>query len=1852
MADRSDSTIRIDTKFDTSNFVKGAEEIEKRAEDIKKTIEEIGEKVTDIFGDKGEKEIDKSLREIVKKFNKAKEQFSVSDGSVTKESLAESEQAYENLVEQARAFQEIANSDDETANQMFEQMTETLALFAEQLEEARERLYEFRQEQTDASRMVVPVEDSDSEGFERGSERMSTAISSMQEKFEAFEQQVREAVNGVFRELVEQCGKAGQEFLDDKGKTEEATRKTQEFTGAVNESKEALEARNQEAAKEPYSSGYENEIKSIEEAPRLSEIAEQKVLETFSNIANSAGSAMAQIASAIADPGDAIDRAFYSIANAGMQSAQYLREVAGNAILNGLSRLGSSAKSAALNLSGMVKNTIINGLRDIASNAASAAKNIASMAKGSIIGAFNKLKSSVNGLSHGFKGNNINVKRSFMTVLRYAFGIRSVFQAVRKLRSAMTEGLNNVMQYDAGFKQTVDDFKSSLETLKNAVGAAIAPIAQMVLPVITRIIDAITEGVNKFGMLVAAITGQQTYTKATKAQTQAYKDNTKAAKENQKTIAGFDDLTILNDNSDQNNDAANDGQTPAGFETAPIEDGIKGIADALKKMWEEADFTDLGRAIGERLRDALNSIPWDAIKEVARKLGKSLATLLNGFLEVPGLFEAIGRTIAEALNTLFEFLNAFVTNFHWDSLGRAIKDGILGFLNNIDWPLIFDTLAKAGAGIATTLNEIFRDPELPVAIGQAIANLFNAIFTFLYNFVSTFDFAALGNFIKNGLISMLDGIDWELIKNTLYLAGKGLADTLGAIFDGKDLPTKLGKAIANIFNTIVGFIYGFVSTFPWASFGAFIKNGLLSMINSVDWGLLKATMAASGKGIADALAAIFNDPELPVKLGNALAEVFNSIVLFIYNLVSNMPWTGIGDFIKNGLLSMLNSVDWLLVYSTVREAGLGIGQTIEHALDDPALWQAIFTTFSNAVRALFTFVYDAISTPDWGSIGQNIGYGLNEGVETFPWNLVSETIAGAVNALFDLMFNIVSTFDFYAFGEKIGQSISDTIGGINWEEGAAILGTAVTGLFDFLRGIVDETDWGALAQAVLDAWSGFFGSFQWDSVSGFLSGLVVGLFTFLSGLFEGIDWVALPGQVIAKIGEFFDGVNWGEVLAATFRLLGDAFMAAVGLLIGVGGAINKAGEDMMNGLLSGIWNIVVGIGTWIKEHIFDPIVDGIKKIFGIGTDSESGSTEMQPIGTGVISGFLKGILSGFPNPFKWLKEHVGSPVVDGVKTLFGVGTGTPALKGSGTSLIEGLKTGMSGVMSGIKGWIKKNVADPVENHVKSGLGTDRKPVTTDDGQKVAEGLKSGMSNVMGGISSFIKNYVANPVTNAIRSDLGTNGTPVTKEDGQKVAEGLKDGISNGMSGVDRFVSDTIASPITGGVQNSFGISGNEARVFTEYGRATMDSFERGMSAGIPNLTQSLKNLVETMMGFLSNLDWKPFGEKVTEGLKTGIESGSSSVMETLTNLIKEMTEALQNVDWKPLGERLTEGIKSGIEGSSSTLVDKLTTLAGEMVDCFTNIEWGPVGTRIVDGIKSSVEEGKNTLTDTMKDVAGDMYDSFNGFDWGNIGGDAISAIKSNIEYGSSDLDSVMRDIAGDMYDAFNGNDWEGVGNNISVGIYNGIVYYYDDLLNLMRDMGYNMLQALKNEMGIASPSKEFYWLAQMMTLGMVNGLEDTTVDAVDAVTSIADAVTEEAKNASPELRIQAGMEGSLKSVDETMSQFADKIVGGFEAMIASLQEIAMQTGGLVPRVATGSIMPYATGTGPAVGRGTPDTDAMMQFMALQNSDRLTREDLREVLTAIAREYFNFDLYLGDEQVARSANRGNLRLNRRYNPVSG
>lgn len=445
---------------------------------------------------------------------------------------------------------------------------------------------------------------------------------------------------------------------------------------------------------------------------------------------------------------------------------------------NGIKDAGSSVKRFAVG----VKNDLV-----------SAGKHLGSFL--SRIPLLGRIRGHTNAASNGFR----QMRRSILSTALALAGVVFSFNAVR-------QGMSNLEQYSTQTSNDLSMLRSSLLTCKNALATAFAPVLSVVAPILATLIDWITAAATAVAHFISALTGKSMVVVARKAGTDvatgmgsaadATNGANDAAKEYQRTLMGFDKINKLNDqNAGGGGSGGGGGVGGVGglgsmFETVEVGDQFKDWADKVKEAWEKADFYDIGRALGEKLRDGLNSIDWDAIQAIGNKVATCIATGLNGFLETPGLFTAVGTTLAQALNTVFGVANTFATVFHWDSLGKAVSDTINAFFKTFKFDQAAETISNIALGILEFFTTAIKETDWE--------NIGKSIIQFLANikWVELFKSAA-------GLLSSIATAIGDLFKGAFSEATERLAAWMedGQIW--KDL-FDTGSAVLDLGVNLVG----------------------------------------------------------------------------------------------------------------------------------------------------------------------------------------------------------------------------------------------------------------------------------------------------------------------------------------------------------------------------------------------------------------------------------------------------------------------------------------------------------------------------------------------------------------------------------------------------------------------------------------------------------------------------------------------------------------------------------------------------------------------------------------------------------------------------------------------------------------------------------------------------------------------------------------------------------------------------------------------------------------------------------------------------------------------------------------
>lgn len=802
-----------------------------------------------------------------------------------------------------------------------------------------------------------------------------------------------------------QSAAAGQTNLNEslnQANTNPANRRIQELIDQINKYKATVSG--MESGKIRFDTGqYEEAVNGLRQA--------QEQFKQFKETVSQSPKNMEDVAKSIKSIGDAAQKCglgtFSSILS-GIASILPAIETGGMAANAGFQSMavGLEAVQAAIPIIGIILTiltAIINAVRQVANAVKNETQKIISAVKTVV----NKIRSGIAAIINKFKELKKRVRESlgFSEKQSGAFAKKlgsiirlGTFMLLRSMFTHLFElvktGFDNLVIYSkrAGteFHKNVNLLYNDLRQLGASLTTAFEPILNVVTPILDYLIQKLVAATNALAQFFSALTGKKFYTKAIK-QNKDYTDSLNgAAKAAKNLTTGIDELNILSD--DKSGSGSNSGADGSGYETDEIADKYKNLAQMIKDAWDEADFYDVGRMFGEKLKEALDNIQWDGIKASLRKIAKCIATFLNGFLETPGLFTSIGVTIAQAINSAFEFVDSFVENFHWSSLGTAIADLIIGALDTLDWTLINKTAKGLAQGIVDAINAALQTEDLWKKIGTAISNTINSAITFAKTFVKGLDWASLGTAIGNLLGNAIAGID----------------------YDG------IGETFAGFVNGVFTAVLNFSKTFPWTDIAKNFASGVNTALKNIDWKTVKDGFDSFCSGLGSNLnTAITNiDWELVgTTLGNSVKTLFSGLGKFL----AKIDFKKIGSDFASAINKAVKTIDWKEAGGTINSLITGVCTLINTLIDEvdwyellkgvgTAMseidWDTILKTVFKVFAAKWTFknlfkwvswtaIWNELKTSVVEGISKKFGIGSDDGeINTVGENIVSGLLKG------------------------------------------------------------------------------------------------------------------------------------------------------------------------------------------------------------------------------------------------------------------------------------------------------------------------------------------------------------------------------------------------------------------------------------------------------------------------------------------------------------------------------------------------------------------------------------------------------------------------------------------------------------------------------------------------------------------------------------------------------------------------------------------------------------------------------------------------------------------------------------------
>lgn len=533
------------------------------------------------------------------------------------------------------------------------------------------------------------------------------------------------------------------------------------------------------------------------------------------------------------------------------------------------------------------------------------------------------------------------------------------------------------------------------------------------------------------------------------------KDATDAAKKFKSVVLGIDELNLNEPDNDTGSGSGGSGGSGGGGSSAGSSSGglttKMEASDGILKAYESNIKTlyQLGSYISGTIADSLNAIDWNSVYEKARNFGSGLADFLNGLI-TPDLFGAVGKTIANSLNTAIyvalslgeginaygygesvaEGINQFFKNFDFSSLAETLNvwvDNlelfIKGFADKIEWKYIF-------SGIRDFFSNLEIDTVV-VAIGAiawkfgAFSAIKTALLTPITTAVSQMSFQSVAILIRDGIKNGLSKLSGSVIPNLAEFLGisAGAATVVVAVV------AAIGIAIKDLWDTSESFrnsvsdmwdnIKETISNAWTIIWDNTLKPGFEDVQNLFDslgklWSAIYEAYESSGAK------ALFE--KIVVFLGNTLVMVFKTNITMAATFIQVIG-NAVGTVIKvvTAVIDFITGVfsgDWQTAWQDLKTSIITIFSPITDWFSEK------FNAAYNAIKSAWAFVgtwasekWNQIKAPfksvkKWFSDAFQTAYDSVKQI----WKGIGKFFAGVAN-------DIIS---------PIGNAVNGIISGVNW----------------------------------------------------------------------------------------------------------------------------------------------------------------------------------------------------------------------------------------------------------------------------------------------------------------------------------------------------------------------------------------------------------------------------------------------------------------------------------------------------------------------------------------------------------------------------------------------------------------------------------------------------------------------------------------------------------------------------------------------------------------------------------------------------------------------------------------------------
>lgn len=569
------------------------------------------------------------------------------------------------------------------------------------------------------------------------------------------------------------------------------------------------------------------------------------------------------------------------------------------------------------------------------------------------------------------------------------------------------------------------------------------------------------------------------------------------------------------------------------------------IANGVKKA------VSVVKEFGSTVADMISKVNGAFAKlDIAGKLGKGMDALKAKVAEVPKAmkknFDEVGKHVNKLIRTFF-YMGV-------RKLFTAIYKEMQGALERL--ATYSSRMGTAFNGSVSSIKADFK--YLADTIMTTLEPIINAVSAMLTALVDKI-VAVLD--VLNQLFSALGGgLTWTKANRGAEDYAKSLGKAGGAAKKLKDYT--LGIDELNIFNDKdsgggggggADLAFGEFEVKPidpnllkWANFlkksddwfpaGKALGDKLAEFLARIPWDKIKAEARKLAKRLATFINGFikgeFNGISLGYWLGRTLAEAFNTAAEFLNEFVKDLDWTGLADFLFDGIMGALQNIDWGLLYRLAFNLAHGLIKFIREAVARQEVWWAVGVSIARGINVALRFAELMVFNFPWEDFGEAIALLLGSALAGIDFAKMGRTLGEAINGIFDMIYGFAMNFPWTEVSQNVAEGVNSFAEQLDFEQIDRAVQAATEGIVRSINTLVSDINWEQLGQDVS----------------------------------EGID------VIIHAFDHLMTGINWDEIGTALGEFVGEALdFDWEGLGKGITDGINGISEAILNFSLTLPW---------------------------------------------------------------------------------------------------------------------------------------------------------------------------------------------------------------------------------------------------------------------------------------------------------------------------------------------------------------------------------------------------------------------------------------------------------------------------------------------------------------------------------------------------------------------------------------------------------------------------------------------------------------------------------------------------------